>query len=184
MKKSLTLVIVIIVVALAWYILHKSTSPSSTIVNTPSASAVLPDPSNATFTIDDATAKLTNGKATIDLGNGITQEADLTDVIAYGDLNNDSKEDAAFFLVTTNAVSGTLNAYVAAYVSGLVSYKTTEAVPVGIQIVPKSVSISGNTVTVTYLDRAPNEPLAAEPTVLTTKTFIFSSVDTSLTESE
>lgn len=179
MKKLLALILAILIILGIWFALHHDASAPTSTIDSKTA-LTHPDPSNATFDIDDETVTLDHGKATTKNESGIAEETDLTDIIGYGDLNKDDKEDAAFFLVKTNAVSGMLSAYVGAYVSGLVTYKPTNIVPVGIQIVPQSVSIKDGIITVTYLDRKAGDPLAAEPTVLSTKSFSFSAFDNTI----
>ena len=62
--------------------------------------------------------------------------------------------------------------YAAAYLSGPVNYKGTEALFIGDRIAPQSVSISQGVVTVSYLDRKDDEPLSAEPTVSKNMQFV------------
>ena len=184
MKKLLSLIAVIVVIGGIWYVFHRSTTPQkgSTIINSNPVTTDHPDASNATFSIDDSNITLSNGTATTDIsGTAVTQETDLTDTAGYGDLNADGKEDAAVMLVQSGSGSGTFFS-IAAYVSGPISYKGTNAVFVGDRIQPKSISIKGTTITVTYLDRTPDEPLTDEPTVSTTKTYTYSSIDNSIEE--
>lgn len=139
-----------------------------------------PDPSNATFQFEDGPIKLTKGTAESTLtDSSAAQETSLTDTIAYGDINNDGKNDAAFLLVQSGVGSGVF-LYAAAYVSGVVQYKGSNAIFIGDRVTPKSISIatlqsieSPGTITITYLDRKPEEPFSAEPTITTVKHFIF-----------
>lgn len=171
MKKAVFLLIILAIIGGWWYANRQNTT---TIVVNPADTAGRPDPSNATFRINEESIELKNGRAERKLADtGLIEETTLTNIIAYGDLNADGQEDAAFIIVSTSAVSGALNSYLAAYVSGTVRYKPTTAVPIGTQVSPKSVSIDGNTITVTYLDRRYDEPLAADPSVTITKTFRF-----------
>ncbi|OGI90411.1 hypothetical protein A2911_00260 [Candidatus Nomurabacteria bacterium RIFCSPLOWO2_01_FULL_40_15] len=113
-----------------------------------------PDPSNATF-------------------SDIDGEATILPERAYGDVNGDEKIDAIVLLAESGGGSGVF-IYAAAYVSGLVNYKGTNAVFIGDRIAPQSVSVSSNgVVTVKYLDRKEDEPFAAEPTVPASKQFVF-----------
>ncbi|MES2216761.1 MAG: hypothetical protein V4481_05730, partial [Patescibacteria group bacterium] len=108
-------------------------------------------------------------------------ETDLEDIFGYGDLNNDGKEDTALILVQSGGGSGTFF-NLAAYVSGPISYKGTNAVFIGDRVQIESIAIKGKRITLTYLDRKDNEPFAADPTVETTKTYLYSSLDNSIEE--
>jgi len=133
-----------------------------------------PDPSNATFQFEDGPITLKKGVATTNVtpGGEITQDTTLTDTVAYGDINNDNKNDTAIILVQEGSGSGVFF-YVAAYVSGVVQYKGSNSVFLGDRVSPKSISIDKGVITVTYLDRKPDEPFTNEPTVLTTKHYSY-----------
>lgn len=100
------------------------------------------------------------------------ENATLLEEKAYGDLNNDIKEDTVVFLAESGGGSG-IFIYAAAYVSGPVNYKATDAVFLGDRVSPQSISVKNGMATITYLDRKPDEPLAAEPTVPASKSFIY-----------
>ncbi len=140
-----------------------------------------PDPTNATFTFEDSEFEaplevtLTNGKNLTPLapGSEINQEIILDTKSAFGDVNNDGKEDKIVLLVQSGGGTGVFT-YVAAYVSGPVRYKGSNAVFIGDRIIPTLITISGGVIAVNYLDRQDNEAYAAEPTVSKTKTFVYS----------
>ena len=94
------------------------------------------------------------------------------DKFAYGDLNADGKEDTVLLLTRYGAGSG-IFIYLAAFTSGPVTYKGSKAIFIGDRIAPKSLSIKGDTVTVEYLDRKPDEAFATEPTVSASKQFTY-----------
>ena len=96
----------------------------------------------------------------------------LLDKFAYGDINADGKEDAIVFLARYGSGSGTF-IYLAAFVSGPVTYRGTRVTYLGDRISPQSISINEGIVTVKYLDRRLDEALAVEPTVRMTKEFTF-----------
>ncbi len=132
-----------------------------------------PDISNATFNFEDQDVTLKNGEAETEIPNSnITQSTTLTDKVAYGDLNNDKKEDAAGLFVLEGAGTGIFT-YIAAYVSGTVRYNGTNSIFIGDRISPQSISIANGVVTVNYLDRKDSEPFSATPTVPTSKSFVF-----------
>jgi hypothetical protein len=176
MKKTLIPLVIVILVGLGiWYWqTHKSSSSPAPVTVAPVTTH--PDPSSATFTFDDGPITLSKGSATTNVTpNGeITQETTLTDNVAYGDINHDNKSDSVVLLVQSGSGSGVF-LYVAAYVSGVVQYKGSNAVFIADRVTPKNISIDkAGTITVSYLDRKPTEPMAAEPTVLTTKHYIYS----------
>jgi hypothetical protein len=183
MKKLLSFLLLIIIILGTWYIFRNNSSKGSsdTVINSNPIVNGHPDASNATFTFDDGTVTLHKGTATIVSPDdkSIKIETDLDKVVGYGDMNNDKKEDAAVILMQSGGGSGVFS-YLAGFVSGPIAYKGTNAVFIGDRIQVKSVSIKGAKITITYLDRKDNEPYAADPTVLTTKTFTFSSVDNSI----
>ena len=185
MKKIIITILIIGIIAGVWYGFHQhSTITVDTTANTDSttvtASAGHPNPSNATFQFDGQPVTLTNGKnvSPVSPDSAMSVETDLTNTIAYGDLNNDGKDDAAFILVQDGGGSGTF-LYVAAFVSGNVSYKGTSAIFVGDRVQPESISIKNGVVTLTYLDRNASDPMSATPSVETTKTFVFKNGDLS-----
>ena len=130
-------------------------SPKTETDNTPRQNeSFRPDPTNATF-------------------SGIEGEATMLEEKAYGDLNADGKIDAVVLLAESGGGSGVF-IYAAAYVSGPVHYKGSNAVFIGDRIAPQSVSVSSSgTATVKYLDRKEDEPFAAEPTVPATLELVY-----------
>ncbi len=173
MKKLLIIIIAIAIIAGVQF--WKKSGQVETIDTTPAPTTknFQPDPSTATFIFDDQSVTLSKGEAeTTDEAMGFTTETKLLDEKAYGDLNNDGKEDSVVFLAQSGGGSGVF-IYTAAYVSGPVSYKGTSAIFLGDRIAPQSVSISNGVATVRYLDRKADEAFAAEPTVSTSKQFIY-----------
>jgi hypothetical protein len=177
MKKLAAFIIIVLIIAGVWYVVHKHssvtviTSPTTTTQTGPASH---PNPSNATFIFDDGSVTLKSGTAltSTDGDSAIQNETDLTDTVAYGDLNNDGKEDAAVGLIQQGGGSGEF-LYIAAYISGNVSYKGTNAVFVGDRVQPKAIGIKNGVITFTYLDRGPNDPMSAEPTISVTKTYVY-----------
>ena len=171
MKKFILLVVVVIAALGGWfyYRSHKSATPSVKV----QPAVTKPDPSNATFGFDDGPITLKDGEAssTIAPNSAIELTTTLTDDMAYGDVNGDGKNDTAALLVQEGGGSGVF-LYVAAYLSGVVEYKGSNAVFIGDRVSPKSISITNGVVNVTYLDRKPNEPYTADPTVSMTKHYI------------
>ena len=130
-----------------------------------------PDPSNATFLFEDGEVILSQGKREEE-ESGITEEVTLLDNVAYGDVNDDNKNDAALFLAQYGGGSGTF-IYAAVFVSGPVSYKGSNVVFLGDRISPQDIFIKNGVVNVEYLDRGPDERFSAEPTISVSKQFIY-----------
>jgi hypothetical protein len=171
MKKAIVVIIIIgALAALYWF-----NKESGTVVKSPDGTqteqtSTKPDPSNATFVFDEESVTLSNGKSVTD-----TEETNLLDLKAYGDLNGDKKNDTVVLATRYGGGSG-LFIYIAGYVSTSSSYRGTNAIFLGDRIIPESVTInSSGFVTVNYLDRSEDEPFSAEPTVSTSKQFVYKS---------
>ena len=133
------------------------------------------DPSRATFIIDDEPVTLSNGHSEepVAPNSSLVEETSLLDEMAYGDVNGDGREDTVVFLVRSGGGSGTF-IYVAALVSGPITYKGSNAIFIGDRVSPQSIAVSRGVITVKYLDREADEPLAAEPSVERTVEFVYS----------
>lgn len=132
------------------------------------------DPMNASYVIDGETVTLINGQEEKEL---VPQSASKRLTIAWNqvvkaDLNNDGLDDAALILMQNSGGSGTFF-YVAVALSNEAGKAVgTNAVFLGDRIFMENISISGNLITVDYLDRAKDEPMAAEPTVKVSRSFL------------
>jgi len=142
--------------------------------NTSKKGSFKPDPSNATFIFDDGTITLSEGKIerTVAPGSALVEEIAVMDKLAYGDINNDEKDDTALLLARYGGGSGVF-IYAAAFLSGPVNYKGSKVVFIGDRITPQSIFIKDGTVIINYLDRGPDEAFAAEPTIPMSKQFIY-----------
>ena len=171
MKKFLLLIIVLALISGFFY--YKNSRSENLKINTPAGTNFKPDPSSATFDFDDlGKVTLSNGQSDTEDETGVNTETLLLQQRGSGDLNNDNKGDTVVLLAQSGGGSGVF-IYLAAYVSGPVSYKGSNAVFVGDRISPQSVSVSNGIITFKYLDRKPDEPFAAEPTVPTTKQYVY-----------
>lgn len=160
----------IVIAALAFYIFKDDLLVTSN--TTPKVdSNFTPDPSSATFIFDDGPVTLRDGSSET-IESGFVEETTLLEELSYGDINGDDELDTAVLLVRSGGASGVF-VYAAAYVSGPVGYRGTNAIFLGDRISPQSVSTSNRIVTVHYLDRREDEPFAAEPTVPASKQFIY-----------
>lgn len=168
MKKLLLLLVVI---AGALFFLSRNGSegvPQNVQTNTGSA-----NPNNATFSFDDGSVTLSSGRGEKeDEESEFTESVELLPENAKGDLNADGKDDTVVLLARSGGGSGVF-IYIAAYVSGPVNYKGTNAIFIGDRVSPESISVSNGVVTFEWLDRRPDEPFAAEPTVPASEQFVY-----------
>lgn len=175
MKKFIILIIIFGVAVASYYVIQNQSATE--VLKTPVTSengSFRPDPSNATFTFDDGPVTLLAGHSerAVAPDSTFVEETVLLDKFAYDDLNADGKEDTVVLLARYGGGSGTF-IYLAAFVSGPITYRGSNAFFIGDRVVPQSIAINKGIVIVTYLDRGPNEALAAEPTVPTSKQFSY-----------
>ena len=172
MKNAIIVTLVILIIG-GFYFINDSGSDIK-VEPTPKTSEGRPDLSNATFIFEEESITLEKGKneRRIVEDSDIKEETTITDFIAYGDLNNDNKEDAAAIIVQSGGGSGVF-VYVAGYISGTVRYKGTNAILLGDRVNPQDISIKNGVINVNYLDRNPDEALASEPTVSVSKQFTY-----------
>lgn len=125
------------------------------------------DPQNATYTIEGKQVTLVNGKA---------QEGSASTTMfgepAVGDLNGDGAPDAGVILVVSGVGSGTFY-YSAAALNNTsnYTYEGTNAILLGDRIAPQTKSIANQVYTVNFAERAPGEPMTAQPSVGASKYF-------------
>ena len=172
--KKIIIIAIVIVTAFFLFTMRDNFLGSNNVPTINKTGTFHPDPSNATFIFDDESITLSEGRSekVIVHGSALTEETLMTDLLAYGDINSDNKEDVALLLTRSGGGSGTF-IYLAAFVSGPVNYKGSEATFIGDRIAPQSISIKGNVVTVDYLDRKVDDSFTTEPTVHTSKQFIY-----------
>ena len=178
MKKLFGFLLILGIGYAIWYTSNKTASnpvplTNKTNIESPSTST-RPDPSNATFKFEDGSITLTKGtnKEPVTKGSSAIQETTILEPIGYGDINKDGKEDAVVALMQSGAGTGSF-IYIGAYVSGTINYKGTNVLYVGDRIVSKSIVIDKGEITFSYIDRKPDEPMDAEPTVSAYKTFVY-----------
>ncbi len=174
MKKIIVIIVILIGAVVLFYTLRNNASNETGTPVVDKNGVFRPDPSNATFTFYDGPITLSAGRNEREIapGSAFTEETILMDKFAYGDINADVKEDTILLLARYGAGSGTF-IYVATFVSGPVTYRGSGAIYIGDRISPQSISINGGIVTVEYLDREIDESLAVEPTVPTSKQFVY-----------
>lgn len=163
MKKLLVLIVII---AGVWFLFFRDGTTANPESQNP-PQVFQPDSSNATFVFDGEPVTLSDG-----VSDENDMQVSLLEENATGDLNADGKADSVALLASSGGGSGVF-IYIAAYVSGPISYKGTEAIFIGDRVSPQNVSVANGVVTLNYLDRKSDEPFAAEPTVPVSKQFVY-----------
>lgn len=175
-----TVLISLLVLALAvYFIFVRDKKPEDTLdgvelERNESDAGFRGDPLNAVYTFEDGPITLSDGRAEIDIvpGSALVEEIFLTGQVAYGDIDADGKSDAAVVIVRSGGGSGSF-VYVGALVSGAINYTGTNALLVGDRVTPENISISSGIITLEYLDRAEDEPMAEEPTIAKVKRYSY-----------
>lgn len=129
------------------------------------------DYKNATYVIENSPVTLHDGVAETEIAPG---SASKVTTRYFGnelktDLNGDGREDVAFILTQTSGGSGTFY-YAVAALNTLHGYVGSDGYLLGDRIAPQSTNVSQNpnqqyVVVFNYADRAPTEPMTAEPSV-------------------
>jgi hypothetical protein len=145
---------------------------------TPAATTASRDPRNATYAINGQPVTLVNGAAEEPAAPGSAEKI-VTRYFgnaAEVDLNDDGRMDSAFLLTQITGGSGTFFYVAAALQNPAGTYQGTNAIFLGDRIAPQSTNIDPNNPAqfiVNYADRAPGEPMSAQPTQGVSKTFKF-----------
>jgi len=134
---------------------------------------------NATYDINDLPVTLKNGASVshpADSSGGVTDLPAIATTsyfgqTAYGDLNGDGLDDVAFVLTQQTGGSGTFYYLAAALDAQNGAAPVTYAVLLGDRIKPVSVEINSGIIVATYLDRKPDEPMTAAPSVAVVRGF-------------
>lgn len=124
------------------------------------------DYKNATYTIEGNAVTLVNGEASSPgaPGSASMAETKYFGNDATGDLNSDGVPDVGFILTQSTGGSGTFY-YAVAALKTADGYTGTNAVLLGDRIAPQTTQIKDGVLVVNYADRAPGEPMTAEPSV-------------------
>ena len=192
MKKYVLVILILAVVIFGLgYGISRISMPKNEVpvVNTPVDTAVVPtaaviatqtpqnvnsnpDYKDTPFRIDGTTIQLVNGLSEVEAAPG--SAAKITTRYfgneAFGDLNGDGEQDAAFIVTQTTGGSGTFF-YVVAVLSSASGYTGTDAVLLGDRIAPQTTTIENGLLVVNYADRKPDESFAVSPSVGVTKYF-------------
>lgn len=127
---------------------------------------VLSDPFNITYVIGGETFSLTNGKAEKEyLPNSIVQNRlSIFGAPVFGDLDGDGDLDAAVLLENDPGGSGTFY-YAALAINNDGVFKATETMFLGDRISPQTVEIHEGRAVYNIVERLPDEPMSAQPSV-------------------
>jgi len=134
---------------------------------------------NATYNINGQPVTLKNGVSVshpADSSGGVTDlpaiaTTSFFGLAAYNDLNGDGSDDMAFILTQQTGGSGTFYYLAAALASPNEAAPETDAILLGDRIKPVSTDIKSGLIIVTYLDRKPDEPMTAVPSVTVVRNF-------------
>lgn len=134
--------------------------------DTPPAGSRNPTPLDTTYWIDGRAFELTRGKNETEAapGSATVITTAVYGPFATGDLNGDDVEDTAVILIHDPGGSGTFY-YVAAAINYGGQYMGTHATLLGDRIDPVDIEIENSVIEVTYHDRRPGDPMAAEVSV-------------------
>jgi heat shock protein HslJ len=163
MKKIIILVLSIVLIGGAYLFTR---IPNDTPVETeqPEMKIENTGPQNTAYTIDGQTYMLFRGYAERETVPGSASKSTISvfGQPSYGDIDGDGDDDAVVILVNDTGGSGVFY-YVALAVNIDAEYFGTDTMLLGDRIAPQTYSIEKNRAIVNYTDRAPDEPLSAEP---------------------
>jgi uncharacterized lipoprotein YbaY len=128
------------------------------------------DLNNATYPLE-----VKGGQATFMRGQFEDPEAKIKATIApspraNGDLNGDGSPDAAMSIIMNSGASGVFT-FVAAVINNAGIAQPADVVLIGDRITLSNLVITDGALMVNYLDRKPDEPMSARPSVPMTKVF-------------
>lgn len=165
MKKILFgIVVAIALLAVAFYALN-------TYIYMTKQAETAADYKDAEYRIDSALVQLKDGVAEVEAAPG---SASKVTTRYFGneyrtDLNNDGREDVVFLLTQETGGSGVFY-YVVAALNTERGYVGSDGYLLGDRIAPQSIEMSSNprqknVIVANYADRAPGEPMTAQPSV-------------------
>ncbi len=164
------IVVVIVVIGIGVFFFMGKSANVPTALQSPQGQLGV-DPKNATYTIEGKTVTLVNGVSEVEAAPGsaskITTRYFGNEV--KSDLNGDGREDIVFLLTQNTGGTSTFYYVVAALNMGA-GYISSQGIFLGDRIAPQTTEISQNpshknVIVVNYADRAPNEPMTAQPSI-------------------
>lgn len=125
-----------------------------------------------TFTIEGSDVQLVNGMHSVPIAadSSVRIVTRYFGNEAFGDLDHDGVDDAAFLVTQSGGGSGTFY-YVVAALKGPNGYSGTNAVFLGDRIAPQPSQIQEGVLFVHYGDRSPNEAMTAVPSIGVSRSF-------------
>jgi heat shock protein HslJ len=148
--------------------------PTKAVENTtvPAAQSDAPGYKDATFIIEGTPVPLKDGVNEMEAAPGSATKTTTRYFgnEATGDLNGDGKADVAFIITQDTGGSGTFY-YVVAALSSANGYTGTNAMLLGDRVAPQNTAIQDAMILVNYVDRKPDEPMSAKPSVGVSKYF-------------
>lgn len=134
-----------------------------------------PDPANATYEIGTESITLRNGRSEVPVAPGSAAKrltVLLPELTAHGEVTGDGAVDTVAILV--DQPGGTGSFYYLAVLPGPAAarWPSLGAALLGDRIKVERVSVADGVVTVDYLDRKPDEPMSAPPSVKMTRRFV------------
>jgi len=163
MKKSIYLIVFIIIVVAIFLVLRPSEIQAPLI-------EVTLDPLNATYQIGEQSVALINGHAEVEIvpDSASKMIVDIFGAPTLGDLNGDGVDDAGIILVESSGGTGTFY-----YVAAVVDNAGTNAVLLGDRIAPQTLEIRDNMLVANYATREPGEPMSVMPSIGASKYLVF-----------
>ena len=129
------------------------------------------DYKNITYTVDGKAVTLRDGVSEVSqAGSAAKIVTRYFGNVAKGDFNGDGIPDLAFLVTQTTGGSGTFYYVVAAIQTKDGGYVGTDGVLLGDRVAPQTTEMSQNpkhknVLVVNYADRAPGEPMTAQPSI-------------------
>ncbi|MDX2511739.1 MAG: hypothetical protein QNK25_06785, partial [Desulfobacterales bacterium] len=128
------------------------------------------DPLNATYIVEGQKIRLIDGHSETESAPGSASKI-ITSVFGkpvYGNIDGEGDVDAALILTHDSGGSGTFF-YVAAALNVNGFYWGTRAILLGDRVVPQNISVRNGVIVANYANRRQDEPMAAPPSVGTSK---------------
>lgn len=129
-----------------------------------SGPAVRPATENLAVTIGEQSFTLVNGVAEKEIAPGATETVKVVGEPVIGDASGDGRPDTALLLADDAGGSGTFYYAVLAIDDGG-SWRATNALPLGDRIRPEGIQYSDGQFVYRFLERQPDDPMTATPTV-------------------